>query len=134
MNITQMTVSLSPIWWGQDQSRAKQVSLTLALSSINTPPARIRASSDPDIHRSRTTKSFSSCRFSWGENGSGWKSGAILGRRTNPQLEELARDGNGRVYQIYCFVGIRESEIIREENTASFCKTHLAFQALFEGI
>ena len=32
------------------------------------------------------------------------------------------------------FVGIRESEIIREENNASFCKTHLAFQALFEGI
>ena len=54
---------------------------------------RICASADPDIYRSCTTKSFSSCRFSWGENGSGWKSGAILGRRTNPQLEELARDG-----------------------------------------
>ena len=65
---------------------------------------RICASADPDIHRSRTTKSFSSCRFSWGENGSGWKSGAILGRRTNPQLEKLARDGNGRVYQFYCYI------------------------------
>ena len=57
-----------------------------------------------------------------GGKGSGWKSGAILGRRTNPQLQELARDGNGRGLSnlLLSFVGIRESEIIQEENNSRF--------------
>ena len=46
-----------------------------------------------------------------GENGSGWKSGAILGGRTNPQLDLVARDRNGPVHQIYCYVSLGSEKV-----------------------